>query len=143
VILGFIEHVECSRVSSLGCHLWGVIFGVSSLECRLGVSSLDVVPGVVPGVVPRCRFWVVGERQRGDRTPLASERPAMMHGTVSDFDSESGVGIIESDDGDIVFFNTDNVQTFDADLLAIGLRVLFKSHEGELGPHADLVYLPH
>jgi cold shock CspA family protein len=67
----------------------------------------------------------------------------MMHGIVSDFDSESGVGIIDSDDGDIVFFNTDNVQTFDADLLAIGLRVLFKSHEGELGPHADLVYLPH
>ncbi len=66
----------------------------------------------------------------------------MMQGTVSDFDAESGVGIIESDDGDIVFFNTDNVETFDTDLLTIGLRVVFLSHEGELGPHADRVYLP-
>lgn len=66
----------------------------------------------------------------------------MMQGTVSDFDAESGVGIIESDDGDIVFFNTDNVESFDADLLAIGLRVVFQSHEGELGPHADSVFLP-
>lgn len=65
----------------------------------------------------------------------------MMQGTVSDFDAESGVGIIESDDGDIVFFNTDNVESFDSDLLAIGLRVVFHSHEGELGPHADSVYL--
>jgi cold shock CspA family protein len=66
----------------------------------------------------------------------------MMQGTVSDFDAETGVGIIESDDGDIVFFNTDNVETFDPDLLAIGLRVVFQSHEGELGPHAVQVYLP-
>ncbi len=66
----------------------------------------------------------------------------MMRGTVSDFDAETGVGIIESDDGDIVFFNTDNVETFDPDLLAIGLRVVFQSHVGELGPHADRVFLP-
>ena len=66
----------------------------------------------------------------------------MMQGIVSDFDATSGVGIIESDDGDIVFFNTNNVETFDTDLLTIGLRVLFQSHEGELGPHADRVYLP-
>jgi cold shock CspA family protein len=66
----------------------------------------------------------------------------MMQGTVSDFDAETGVGIIESDDGDIVFFNTDNVEAFDPDLLAIGLRVVFQSHVGELGPHADHVYLP-
>jgi cold shock CspA family protein len=65
----------------------------------------------------------------------------MMRGTVSDFDADSGVGIIESDDGDIVFFNTDNIEAFDADLLAIGLRVIFHSHEGELGPHADRIYL--
>ena len=66
----------------------------------------------------------------------------MMQGTVSDFDAEDGVGIIESDDGDIVFFNTDNLQAFDPELLAIGVRVLFQSHQGELGPHADHVYLP-
>lgn len=66
----------------------------------------------------------------------------MMQGTVSDFDAEDGVGIIESDDGDIVFFNTDNLELFDPELLAIGVRVLFQSHEGELGPHADRVYLP-
>jgi cold shock CspA family protein len=79
----------------------------------------------------------------GDTGAAPMREPNMLQGTVSDFDSESGVGIIESDDGEIVFFNTDNVQTFDADLLAIGLRVLFKSHEGEHGPHADLVFLPH
>lgn len=66
----------------------------------------------------------------------------MMQGTVSDFDAESGIGIIESDNGDIVFFNTDNVQSFDAELLTIGLRVVFRSHEGKLGLHADQVYLP-
>jgi cold shock CspA family protein len=66
----------------------------------------------------------------------------MMRGTVSDFDATSGVGIIESDDGDIVFFNTDNLDSFDADVLTIGLRVIFQSHQGELGPHADRVYLP-
>jgi cold shock CspA family protein len=66
-----------------------------------------------------------------------------MQGTVSDFDAETGVGIIESDDGDIVFFNTDNVDDFAADLLSIGLRVVFQSHVGALGPHADHVYLPH
>lgn len=66
----------------------------------------------------------------------------MMRGTVSDFDADSGVGIIESENGDIVFFNTDNVESFDADLLSIGLRVVFQSHVGELGPHADHVYLP-
>lgn len=66
----------------------------------------------------------------------------MMQGTVSDFDEETGVGIIESDDGNIVFFNTDNVESFDTDLLTIGLRVVFRSHVGELGPHADQVYLP-
>jgi hypothetical protein len=31
----------------------------------------------------------------------------MMQGKVSDFDAETGVGIIESDDGDFVFFNTE------------------------------------
>ena len=66
----------------------------------------------------------------------------MMRGTVSDFDAETGVGLIESDDGDIVIFNTDNVETFDPDLLAIGLRVVFQSHVDELGPHADRVFLP-
>jgi cold shock CspA family protein len=66
----------------------------------------------------------------------------MMRGTVSDYDAKTGVGIIESDNGDIVFFNDDNVEAFDADLLAIGLRVVFQSHVGELGPHADHVYLP-
>ncbi len=66
----------------------------------------------------------------------------MMQGIVSDFDASSGVGIIESDEGDIVFFNTDNVDSFDADLLTTGLRVIFHFHQGELGPHADRVYLP-
>jgi cold shock CspA family protein len=65
----------------------------------------------------------------------------MMRGTVSDFDADSGVGIIESDDGDIVFFNTDNIDSFDADLLAIGLRVVFQSHEDKFGPHADRIFL--
>jgi cold shock CspA family protein len=66
----------------------------------------------------------------------------MMQGKVSDFDAETGVGIIESDDGDFVFFNTENLEAFDPDLLAIGVRVLFQSHDGELGPHASRVYLP-
>lgn len=66
----------------------------------------------------------------------------MMQGTVSDFDAETGVGLIESDQGDFVFFNTDNLEQSDPELLAIGVRVLFHSHEGELGPHADRVYLP-
>ena len=65
-----------------------------------------------------------------------------MQGTVSDYDAETGVGIIDSDNGEIVFFNTANVDAFDPDLLAIGLRVVFQSHHGELGPHADHVYLP-
>ncbi|HEY8537261.1 MAG TPA: hypothetical protein VIL28_00240, partial [Steroidobacteraceae bacterium] len=65
----------------------------------------------------------------------------MMQGTISDFDAEAGVGIIESDDGDIVFFNRHNV-TFDPQCVSIGLRVVFESHESELGPHADEVCSP-
>jgi len=60
----------------------------------------------------------------------------MMQGTISDFDADADVGIIESDDGDIVFFNCRNV-TFDPERVSIGLRVVFESHESELGPHAD------
>jgi len=63
----------------------------------------------------------------------------MLQGTVSEFDARDGVGLIESDDGKIVLFNTRNLQWDDPDALTVGVRVLFHSLNGELGPHADLV----
>lgn len=63
----------------------------------------------------------------------------MMHGTVTEFDAHGGFGLIDADDGEIVFFNTSNVEAPDAALLDIGVRVEFQSHEERLGRHADLV----
>jgi cold shock CspA family protein len=62
-----------------------------------------------------------------------------MRGTVSEFDVKAGVGIIEADDGELVFFNRGNLQDFDAPLLPVGTRVKFQAHESELGAHADFV----
>ena len=64
-----------------------------------------------------------------------------MHGIVSEFDPKAGVGIIEADDGEIVFFNRDNVRAFDSASLSIGTRVKFQSHESELGIHADFIFV--
>lgn len=63
----------------------------------------------------------------------------MMHGTVTEFDANGGFGLIDADDGEIVFFNASNVEEPDAALLDVGVRVEFHSHEERLGLHADLV----
>ena len=62
-----------------------------------------------------------------------------MHGTVSEFDPKAGVGIIEADDGEFVFFNRGNLQDYDAPVVPVGTRVKFQSHASELGAHADFV----
>ena len=65
----------------------------------------------------------------------------MKQGIVSEFDVGGGFGIIDAEDGHIVFFNAGNVESQNKAAINIGTRVLFQSHEGTLGPHADLVRL--
>jgi cold shock CspA family protein len=62
-----------------------------------------------------------------------------MNGTVSEFDAQAGVGIIEADDGKFVFFNRDNLRFTNSDFLDVGTRVKFQSHESDLGVHADFI----
>jgi len=64
-----------------------------------------------------------------------------MHGVVTAFDAKDGVGIIDAEDGELVFFNSANVRDVEEHTLAVGMRVKFVAHESELGVHADFVEL--
>jgi cold shock CspA family protein len=65
----------------------------------------------------------------------------MKQGIVSEFDATGGFGIIDAEDGHIVFFNKSNLEGTNAAAIGIGTRVQFQAHEDTLGPHADLVRL--
>jgi cold shock CspA family protein len=67
--------------------------------------------------------------------------PSVRDGTVSEFDFNDGLGLIDADNGEIVFFNAANLNTRQASMLAIGSRVQFGSPEDTFGPHADFVRL--
>lgn len=64
-----------------------------------------------------------------------------MQGMISAFDKKGGYGIIDADDGQIVFFNLDNVEAADPRRITVGARVEFQSHDEDFGPHADRVFL--
>ena len=63
----------------------------------------------------------------------------MEQGIVSEFDARGGFGIIDTEDGRIVFFNKSNLEQPDVAAIDIGTHVQFKWHEAQLGPHAHLV----
>jgi cold shock CspA family protein len=65
----------------------------------------------------------------------------MLQGIVCDFDARDGVGIIESDGGLVVLFNTDNLEYEEDTPLRPGTRVKFVAHESKVGFHADAIYL--
>jgi len=65
-----------------------------------------------------------------------------MQGMISAFDTKGGYGIIDADDGQIVFFNLDNVESGDPSRITVGTRVEFHSHDEDFGPHADRVLVP-
>lgn len=65
----------------------------------------------------------------------------MLNGFVSEFDPMDGLGLIESDDGDIILFNASNLDVRQLSMLSVGSSVEFAAHEGTLGPHADVVRL--
>jgi cold shock CspA family protein len=64
-----------------------------------------------------------------------------LSGTISEFDFVGGFGLIDADDGGLVFFNSTNLNAGEAAMVDIGSRVQFKSHEDRFGPHADFVRL--
>ena len=66
---------------------------------------------------------------------------ALFNGTVSEFDTAGGVGLIDADNGDIVFFNATNLHAGHVSRFNVGSRVEFASHEERFGPHADFVRL--
>jgi cold shock CspA family protein len=66
----------------------------------------------------------------------------MKLGIVSEFDAKGGFGIIDDEDGHIVFFNTSNLEVPDKTAINVGTPVQFHAHDGKLGPHADMVRLP-
>jgi cold shock CspA family protein len=65
----------------------------------------------------------------------------MLNGFVSEFDPADGVGIIEAEDGDIVFFNAGNLDVRQLSMLDVGSSVEFAAHQDAFGPHADFVRL--
>lgn len=65
----------------------------------------------------------------------------MLNGFVSEFDPMDGVGLIEADDGDLIFFNASNLDTSQLSMLSVGSSVEFAAHAGTFGPHADVVRL--
>ena len=66
---------------------------------------------------------------------------SMLNGFVSEFDPMEGVGLIETGNGDIIFFNVSNLDTQQLSMLDVGSSVEFAAHEEAFGPHADVVRL--
>lgn len=64
-----------------------------------------------------------------------------MMGTVSELDLSCGIGIIDADDGRLIFFNDSNLRPASLDAIRVGARVLFEEHEEDWGSHADVVFL--
>ena len=64
-----------------------------------------------------------------------------MHGVVTAFDANDGVGIIDGENGELVLFNSANLRHPDERWLRVGTRVRFVAHQSEHGIHADLVDL--
>ena len=62
-----------------------------------------------------------------------------MFGTISELDDQAGLGLIDADDGRLVFFNLENVHASRPAMITIGSRVEFESHANDWGEHADIV----
>lgn len=64
-----------------------------------------------------------------------------MHtGIVTDLDRNDGVGLIDADDGHVVIFSRDSLET-ELSRLHVGTRVEFVEAPSELGPRAIAVTL--
>lgn len=65
----------------------------------------------------------------------------MLNGFVSEFDPTDGVGLIEANNGDLIFFNASNLDMRQLPTLDVGSSVEFSTREATFGPHADFVRL--
>jgi cold shock CspA family protein len=65
----------------------------------------------------------------------------MNTGIVTDFDSKGGFGLIDSDDGHVVLFNSDTLDTVDLQTLHIGSRVQFIEQSDPNGVRAQCLRL--
>jgi cold shock CspA family protein len=65
----------------------------------------------------------------------------MNTGIVTDFDSKGGFGLIDSDDGHVVLFNSDTLDTVDLQTLHIGCRVQFIEQPDPHGVRAECLRL--
>ncbi len=59
----------------------------------------------------------------------------MQTGIIKKWQSDSGWGFIEGDDGDDYFFNISNVRQ--GQVMRVGLNVKFDSFEGQRGAEAE------
>jgi cold shock CspA family protein len=65
----------------------------------------------------------------------------MNTGIVTDFDSKGGFGLIDSDDGHVVLFNAETLDTDDLQTLHIGSRVQFIEQSDPHGVRAECIRL--
>ena len=60
----------------------------------------------------------------------------MLTGTISDYDTEGLFGLIDADDGRLVVFNLQGLESPVRDQFNIGTRVAFVEQSGSLAPRA-------
>ena len=60
----------------------------------------------------------------------------ILTGTISDFDADGLFGLIDADDGRLIFFNLRDVGLPARDLFKVGTRVEFAAQIEELAPRA-------
>ena len=61
----------------------------------------------------------------------------MLTGTISDYDPNSLVGLIDADDGRLILFNLQGVEPPARDQFNVGTRVQFVEQLGSLAPRAS------
>ena len=63
----------------------------------------------------------------------------VLHGEITELESELGYGWVRADDGKTVYFQRDSLTANDWDQLQKGTRLRFREMEGEKGPFATAV----
>jgi cold shock CspA family protein len=83
----------------------------------------------------------MGKPKRTAARPATLRGKTMNTGIVSDFDAKGGFGLIDSDDGQVVLFNSETLDVADLQTLRIGSRVQFIEQPDPHGARAECIRL--